>query len=242
MSTLLLVHGGWSAGWVWDRLLPELQELNAPARTIDLPGHGANHRNMWSVSLGDYANAVIDAVNEIDGPVVTVGHSMGGFVVSAAAGLSPETFDKLVYLAAFVPVNQERLIQLARKDEDSLLGPGVRPRVLSGRISLDESVCHDALFHDCAEEDERNATRQLGDNPLRPGITKIRLADGFGSIPKSYILCTEDRALTPQHQQWMANRSGVPIEHNIVSGHMPMFSAPSELARVLAGYVKSNVG
>jgi len=242
MSTLLLVHGGWAASWAWDRLLPELSRRGVAAKAIDLPGHGTNTRRMWSVSLNDYTGAVIEAARQIEGRVIAVGHSMGGFVVTAAAGRAPDAFDELVYLSGFIPIDGERLIQLAGKDEASLLGPGVKPNPLRGCISLDKSVCHDALFHDCSEEDEASATQQLGDNPLRPGITKVKLAEGFAALPKSYILCTEDRALTPEHQKWMANRSHVPIKHEIPTGHMPTLAAPSDLADILASYANSDAG
>ncbi|MEJ2088384.1 MAG: alpha/beta hydrolase [Gammaproteobacteria bacterium] len=233
-TTLLLVHGGWSADWVWAPLSAQLESVGVSARTIDLPGHGRDRRRMWSVTLADYADAVVQAADAIDGPVAAVGHSSGGFVVSAAAGRSPESFNELVYLAGFLPVHGERLIQLALKDKDSRLGPGIRPNFLSGHVSLSSSVCHEALFHDCSKEDEVSALQKMQNNPLRPVITKIKLDDRFNAVPKTYIQCTEDRALTPAHQKWMAERSGVPITHKIRAGHMPMFAATSDLASVLS--------
>ena len=75
--TFLLVHGAWCGAWAWDCLIPTLDELGISYKTIDLPGHGQNKRSMWSVSLADYANAVVDTANSINGPVIAVGHSMG---------------------------------------------------------------------------------------------------------------------------------------------------------------------
>ncbi|MEM9622441.1 MAG: alpha/beta hydrolase [Pseudomonadota bacterium] len=236
MSTLLLVHGGWAGGWAWDPVLPALDALNVSYTAIDLPGHGARRRAMWSVSLNDYADAVIEAAEQIDGRVVTVGHSSGGYVITAAAGRSPESFDELVYLAGFVPVAGERLMQLALGDKASKLAPGVTPNPLLGRIALHPKVFGDAFFHDCTAADEENFARQVELNPLRVGIKKLQLKPGFSEIPKSYVLCTNDQAVTTDYQRWMAKRSSVPIKHELACGHMPMSAATEDLARVLATY------
>lgn len=237
MSTLLLIHGAWSASWAWDPLLPELDALDIPFKTIDLPGHGSNSATMWSVSLADYAAYVAETAEGIEGRVVTVGHSGGGFVMTAAAGQSPESFDELVYLTGFVPVEGERLMVLARGDKGSKLGPGLRPNPFLGHLSLHRSVWHDALFHDCDAESERVFEQRVEREPMRPGLKKLELRSGFQALPKSYVLCANDNAITPAYQRWMAERSKVPIRHELQCGHMPMSSNPRALARVLAEYV-----
>ena len=236
MATLLLVHGAWAAGWAWDRLLPELDELSVSYKAITLPGHDSNSGALWSVSLADYSEHLTKAAMEIDDRVVMVGHSGSGFVITAAAGHSPECFDELVYLAALVPIEGERLAPLALGDKESKLGPGVRPNPFLGYLSLHPSVWHDALFHDCDEETERQFAELVVKEPLRPGLTKLKLSSGFNKIPKSYVLCTNDHAMTTTYQRWMAERSGVPIRHELQCGHMPMSSNPKELAKILAEY------
>lgn len=240
MATLLLVHGGWSASWAWDRLLPELDGLGVRYKTISLPGHDSDGRSLWSVSLSDYTEYLADAAEKIDDRVVMVGHSSGGFVITAAAGQSPDSFDELVYLAALVPIEGERLAVLALGDKESKLGPGVRPNPLLGYLSLHQSVWHDALFHDCDDESERQFAELVVNEPMRPGLTKLKLKSGFDKIPKSYVLCTNDHAMTTNYQLWMAERSGVPLRHEMQCGHMPMSSNPKELARVLADYAHAD--
>ncbi|MEM7097970.1 MAG: alpha/beta hydrolase [Pseudomonadota bacterium] len=242
MSTLLLVHGGWCSSWVWDRLLPELNGLEVPFKTVDLPGHGLVRKPIWSISMRSYAKCVSDAADAIDGRVIAVGHSAGGFAITAAAGYSPEAFDELVYLAGFVPEKGERLIQLSLGDKKSKLGPGVRPNPIKGRVSLHPRVWSEALFHDCAEEEEQEFAQRVESEPLRPGLSKLSLKEGFAEVPKHYILCTEDKAITPEYQRWMARRSNVQISHELQCGHMPMLAKPKELARTLAQYVRSEHG
>lgn len=238
VATLLLVHGGWCSSWVWENLSPELQ---VPAKVIDLPGHAGDGRTMWSVTLNDYADTVINAAKAIEGRVILVGHSAGGFVINAAAGKDPDAFDELVYLAGLVPIGGERIMQVAPKNTTSVMNSGVRPNPLRGIISLNQNVCHDALYHDCCEEIEKRASSRIEAEPLRPGLAKLKLSDKFYSLPKSYILCTEDNAIPPDAQRRMAKRSDVPVKHEIATGHMPMYSAPSELATILTGYAKGTI-
>ena len=239
MATLLLVHGAWAGSWAWDRLLPELDELGVSYKAVTLPGHDSDKKALWSVSLADYSEHLAKAAREIDDRVVMVGHSGSGFVITAAAAHSPECFDELVYLAALVPIEGERLAVLALGDKESKLGQGVRPNPFLGYLSLHRSVWHDALFHDCDEETERQFAERVVNEPLRPGFTKLKLNSGFDKIPKSYILCKHDHAMTTNYQRWMAERSGVPIRHELPCGHMPMSSNPKDLAQVLAGYAQT---
>ena len=236
MATLLLVHGGWAGSWAWDQLLPELDALGVSYRAVTLPGHDSNSGALWSVSLADYSEHLANAAMETDDRVILVGHSSSGFVITAAASHSPECFDELVYLAALVPIEGERLASLAFGDKESKLGPGVRPNPFLGYLSLHPSVWRDALFHDCDDASERQFAKLVVKEPLRPGLTKLKLNSGFNKIPKSYVLCTNDHAMTTNYQRWMAERSGVPIRYELQCGHMPMNSNPKELARVLADY------
>lgn len=234
MKTALLVHGGWSTGAAWKQLLPELDKLAVPYKTVDLPGHGLNAKSLWSVSLDDYADHLKNAADEISGEVIAIGHSAGGFAITAAAGRWPESFDALAYLAGFVPIHGERLMQLAQGDQGSKLGPGVKPHPFKGYLSLHERVHYDALFHDCPPTDAKAYADGLVFEPLRPGLTKIKLRDGWQNIPKSYVLCSQDQAITADYQRWMANRSSIPISYELDCGHMPMLAVPEKLAAVVA--------
>ena len=164
---------------------------------------------------------------------------MGGLPMTAAANQAPQTLDRLIYLSAFVPVTGERFMNLARGDEASLLASAVRPNPFFGAIRLDKGVWHDALFHDCSGEDEKFCEPRISSNPIRPALRKLELSEHLASVPKSYILCSNDRAITPKYQRWMANRSEIPIEHELPSGHMPMFGMPTELAQVLVDCISN---
>ena len=125
MSTFVLIHGAWHGGWCWDELRPVLEVAGHTVATPDLPGHGDDTTPIAGVTLDAYAarvGAVIDAQSE---PVILVGHSMGGQVITAAAELRPDRIRALVYLCAFLPGDGDALMALAAGDQDSLVLPNL---------------------------------------------------------------------------------------------------------------------
>lgn len=81
---LLFVHGAWHGAWCWDEFyLPYFAAQGFAAYALDLRGHGEspNSKSLRFTPLGDYVDDVAQAVAQIDGPVVVIGHSMGGMIV-----------------------------------------------------------------------------------------------------------------------------------------------------------------
>ena len=86
----------------------------------NLPGHGADKTPMAALSLDLYADTVVDAARGALEPVVLVGHSMAGAVISRAAEQIPEDIAQLVYLTAYLPRSDESLASLARRVTEAL--------------------------------------------------------------------------------------------------------------------------
>ncbi len=102
MSTFVLVHGGWSGGWTWEKVVPLLEEAGHQVEAPDLPGHGDDRTPIPQVSLQGYADRICRVLDAQPEPVVLVGHSSGGLVISQAAEQRPDKVKMLVYLAAFL--------------------------------------------------------------------------------------------------------------------------------------------
>ncbi|MFM7685770.1 MAG: alpha/beta hydrolase, partial [Actinomycetota bacterium] len=125
-ATVVLVHGAWHGAWCWAALQHALDDRGIPSLAVDLPGHGAS-----TLPLGDlhgdaaHVGAVLD---RIDAPVVLVGHSYGGAVITQAAAERSDVAH-LVYLAAFVPAAGESVISLLRSmpAAATLLDAAVQP-------------------------------------------------------------------------------------------------------------------
>src|SRR5438309_171035 len=106
-ATIVLVPGAWSGAWIYEPLSRELEQRGLAHRALDLVtvGEGAAGRD-----LRDDAAHVRAGVEAINGPVVLVGNSYGGAVISgASAGLTSVT--RLVYLAAMMPKAGEPLLE-----------------------------------------------------------------------------------------------------------------------------------
>ena len=88
--------------------------------TLDLPSHGRDIAQLANIKLDDDLKKVTDAANAIAGKVILVGHSSGGVVISQAAEmLGTQKIDKLIYLDAFLPQNDESVLSLVGKISES---------------------------------------------------------------------------------------------------------------------------
>ena len=113
----ILVHGGWHGGWCWQRLAPLLRRAGYRVLTPDLPAHGADQTPLSARPWESYARTIADLAAAQTAPVILVGHSSGGMIISEVARQQAGQIAALVYLAAF------------------LLPPGRTPRDVMGADS-----------------------------------------------------------------------------------------------------------
>ena len=100
---LVLVPGLWFGGSLWERVIPLLEEAGHVARPLTLPGMDAPEADRSAVTLQDHVDAVVTAVDGVDpaaGPVVLVGHSVGGVLAYAAVDARPERVARIVFVAS----------------------------------------------------------------------------------------------------------------------------------------------
>jgi len=149
MSEVLLVHGSCHGAWCWDALIPALARHGIAARAIDLPSHGADATPPEAVTLDSYADAILAA---LDGPTVLLGHSAGGFAITAAAERAPEKVAALIYVCAYVPMPGKSLADMRRMAPSQPLMEAVR--VAPDRISftVDPALAPDKFYHDVPPE------------------------------------------------------------------------------------------
>lgn len=237
--TFLLVHGGWHGAWCWNKVLPLLKAKGIKAVAIDLPGQGTDHTPAADVTLDDYVNKVVAAANDIDGPVVLLGHSSGGTVVAQAAEqLTQKKVASLVFLDAFMPLNGESVFSLVEKISSQTDGNTGSVLAQSMIISPDHKTStlnpdkvQALLYHDCMAADVAYAKEHLGPQPLAPQATPVHLSEkNYGAVPKYYILCTEAKDFDKTKIS-----TNVPCRkiYRLPSSHSPFFSMPDKLVEVL---------
>ena len=230
MSDFLLVHGSCHGAWCWRDLIPALERLGHRARAIDLPGHGDAPCPVEDITLEAYGDAILAA---IDTPVMLVGHSMAGFAISAAAEKAPERIARLVYLCAYAPRNGVSLVEMRREAPRQPLLEAIEKTADGLGFTFRDSHLLDALYHDCPDGTVEYARERLCVQAIRPQATPIRLGTNYAGVAKSYIRCTEDRAIPPEYQGTMTEGWPRGDLYEMPTGHSPFFADPEGLARRL---------
>lgn len=234
MSTYVLIHGAFHGGWCWRKVVPLLAAKGHTVVAPDLPGHGGDRTPPAAVTLANYADRICSVVNDSKESAILVGHSLGGFAITQAAENCPNQIRTLVYLCAFLPRNGESAASLAKGDPDSVLNPNFQ-RVSEGVVAVRKEVIHEALYGNCSPDDEMLATSRLTPQAVSPlQAQAVTSPERWGRIPRYYIECTEDRAITLGLQRKMQENCPCKETFTISTDHSPFFSAPEMLAEILA--------
>ena len=231
MSTYVLIHGAWHGAWCWERVVPLLARAGHRVLAPDLPGHGRDRTPVRDVTLRAYADRVCQVLHEAAEPVVLVGHSMGGTVITEAAERRPADVGTLAYVAAFLLRESESLIQIASADREALVLPNLVVSEDQASATVRPEAIRDAFYGDCAPEDAARAQSLLVPQALAPFQTPVRMTRArWGRIPRVYIECLRDRAISPSVQRKMY--TALPCRKVIAmdTDHSPFYSAPRELA------------
>ena len=218
LRTVVLVHGGFVDGSGWQGVHYELRAEGYRVAVVQNP----------TLSLEQdvaYTRQVIDGLG---GPVVLVGHSYGGAVITEA-GLD-EKVTALVYIAAFAPDKGESVSTLI----GGFPADGPQPPILppkNGFLALDRDKFHDSFAGDLpAAEAAFMADSQVpwGVNALVGTISEA----AWRIKPSWYLLTTEDRMIPPLAQQSMAERTGA-IVREVAASHSVYVSQPQTVVSVI---------
>lgn len=234
MSTFVLVHGAWHGAWCWAKITPLLAQAGHKVIAIDLPGHGDDKTPTAAVTLAAYVDRVCQVLDAQTEPVILVGHSMGGVVITQTAEARPAKIKKLVYLTAFLLRDGEFLLQLAGGDTTSLVLPNLVMSADQSSATVKDEGIQPAFYADCLAEDVAFAKARLVAQAAQPFATPVHTtAQNFGRVPRAYIECLQDRAIAATLQKQMY--TALPCERVITmnTSHSPFFAAPQELAKHL---------
>ena len=217
-ATVVLVHGAWADGSSWRSVIAELHRAGIAAVAVQNP----------TTSLAADVAATRYAIDRIDGPVVLVGHSWGGTVITEA-GNDPKV-NRLVYVAAFAPDSGQASSDLLA---DYPPAPGLGTIVADGAGSLmmsEEGWTLNVAQDLPAEEARILAAVQppLGTGNFSEKITRAAWQDR----PSWYAISTDDRALDVDLQRALAKKIGARVTE-IAASHMSPLSQPKAVAQVI---------
>ncbi|EIU1486879.1 alpha/beta hydrolase [Pseudomonas aeruginosa] len=217
--TIVLVHGFWGDATHWSKVIVELYRLgHTRLRAVELP----------LTSLADDVERTRKMVAQQPGPVLLVGHSYGGAVISEAGDL-PNVVG-LVYIAAFAPEAGESLGGISQAHPPAAFVNLVPDS--DGYLWVKQDKFHESFCQDLT-----------GDEALVMAVTqKAPFANSFGDTtttaawkkkPSWYQISSEDRMLHPENQRQMAARINARKTITLKAGHASMASKPVEVAALI---------
>jgi pimeloyl-ACP methyl ester carboxylesterase len=225
VPTVVLVHGAFADSSSWNGVIPDLLADGNPVVAAANP--------LRSVT-GD-ADYVASVLAGIAGPIVLVGHSYGGIVITNAA-TGNDNVKALVYVAAFAPDTGESAGDLAGQFPGSTLGPALVPNPLPDG-SADLSIRPD-VFRDQFAADVPVWTTSLMAATQRP-VTDTALSEGSGepawkTIPSWFVYGELDKNIPAAAQVFMAERAGAKAAVEVPdASHVVMISQPLAVIEVI---------
>lgn len=240
MTTFVLVHGASHGSWCWDKVVPLLEAQGHEAVAVDLPGNTYGEFDIPAarVTLKSYTHHVCRVLDQLDEPVVLVGHSLGGLTITQTAEYRPDKIRSLVYLTALLLRPGQARNPVASRDPKAVqMGLKSNTWIVSddlSTITFPEESLQAKFYNDCSDDDATWAKSMLVPQPTGPLMDPMQTTEqNFGRVPKVYIECLQDGAIWLQYQREM--QANIPCGRTITmdTGHSPFLSAPEELARHL---------
>lgn len=221
---ILLVHGAFADASSWNGVIPILEKDGYRVIAVANPLRG----------LASDARYVADIANSLDSPLVLVGHSYGGSVISEAR--SPNV-KALVFVAAFAPEAGETAVGLSGKFPGSTLGPALAPPVALAGGGKDLYI-EPARFHAQFAADVPASVAVAMAAGQRP-VTEAALNEASGepawkTIPSWFIYGDQDRNIPAQALAFMAERANSRQTQVLRGGsHVIMISNPQAVAKMI---------
>lgn len=215
IKNVVLVHGAWADGSSWSKIIPLLKAKGLHAVAVQNPLN----------SIADDVASTNRTINAQDGPVLLVGHSYGGAVITEA-GNNPKVAG-LVYVAAFAPDEGETLGGLAQRFPASPLFGEIQP-IEDGYLLLTPKGVMEDFAQDLSPEEKSLILATQGATQGAILATPIKAA-AWHSKPSWFVIASNDRAISPEQEISTAKRMGSKTL-TLSSSHLPMLSHPEEVA------------
>ncbi len=232
--TFVLVHSAWLGSWAWEPVASILEKEGHKIIAPDLPAHGKDKTPPSEVTLDSYVKTVTDVLDSQPEPVILVGHSIGGIIISQAAENRPDKVRSLVYICAFLLPSGGSFMKATAGVKGSMVLDNLVMSDDQTSVMIKEEVMREAFAHDLPAEAFSSVRPRIVPEPTAPlGGTISVTEERWGRIPRYYVECTADNAIPPDVQRAMYTAIPVRKVFSMKTSHAPNFSAREELAGYL---------
>jgi pimeloyl-ACP methyl ester carboxylesterase len=227
--TVVLVHGSYSDASSWARVIPGLQKRGYPVVAAANPLRGVSIDSAY----------LQDLLAQIEGPIVLVGHSYGGFVMTNAATGNPNV-KALVYIAAFAPAQGETLQQLISHAPGSILSPSAIDvqtfRTPGGQLAPEGTIKPRVFRRIFAADVPASVTKVVAASQRPTALSTLTDPSGppaWTTIPSWYLVAGADKAVGAANERFMARRINATTVEAKGASHVVIISRPAKVVRLI---------
>ncbi|RYG70841.1 alpha/beta hydrolase [bacterium] len=218
VKNIVLVHGAFADGSSWARVIPLLQAKGYNVIAVQNP----------LTSLADDVAATKRAISNLRGPVLLVGHSWGGVVITQAG--TDARVKGLVYVAAAAPNVNQSIVDMSKGGKPPAGSKATAPDA-AGFLMLTKQGALNDFAQDLPLSERKLIYPTQGPWALKAVNDKVSVT-AWKSKPTWYIVAAKDRMINPDLERSLAKRmKATTLELN--SGHVPMLSQPAKVAEFL---------
>src|ERR687894_1491617 len=226
IPTVVLVHGGFADASFWAPVIRQLQAHDLPVLAPANPLRG----------LAQDAEYIASYVNQIDGPVLLVGHSYGGAVISVAGASTPNAVG-LVYVAAFALDEGESFAEIFAEFGETPLVGAVRPSEYplgDGQTAVELTIVPELYREAFAADLSEDLIRVLAvsQRPFAAIFEDRAAAAAWKTLPAWAVVATADNAIPPEAERHMARRAGAETIE-VDASHSIALSQPKAVADLI---------
>jgi pimeloyl-ACP methyl ester carboxylesterase len=219
VKNVVLVHGAWADGSSWNKVIPLLEAKGLHVVAVQLP----------LTSLDNDVDTVKRALALQDGPVILVGHSYGGAVISAAG--NDDKVAGLVFVAAFAPDEGQSVFSISAPYPPAPIGMELRQDSF-GFLSVTPTGIMDDFAQDLPEREKKLLVATQGPTQISCFSTNLTVSAAWKTRPDWFVVAADDRVIPPDLERAEAiamNATTITLD----SSHVAMLSHPKEVSDLI---------
>lgn len=230
----ILIHGAWTGSWIWQPLLQPLRHHGHEVLCVELPGHSqSSPLAAADIRFADYLACIKLAIDSAQHPVMLVGHSFAGMLISQAGEDYAEQVAGLIYLCAFMLPSGYSFLQATTGVQGSVALDHLQFAADGHSVSIAAEHQHRAVAQDLPVSSFERVQPLFVAEPTAPLAQALCLSSRWDGLPRAYLECIADQALPLAQQRAMQEQLPPHYRASLDCGHSPQFSATDALAHHL---------